>query len=143
VTDPPDRTRLFGGDPSNYHDARPEYPDRVYDLLTTRCGLGVGTSTLEIGPGTGLATHRLLGLGADPLVAVEPDARLAAFLSARLQAQYPALRVVVSPFEPADVPARASIWRHQPQRFTGSTSKRRWRRSRTHFGPAAGSHSGG
>src|SRR5215208_4481156 len=86
----PDRTRLFGADPANYHDARPEYPERVYDLLTTRCGLGPGTATLEIGPGTGLATHRLLALGADPLVAVEPDARLAQFLTDRLQGASPA-----------------------------------------------------
>ena len=101
----PDRTRLFGADPANYHDARPEYPERVYDLLTTRCGLGPGTATLEIGPGTGLATHRLLDLGADPLVAVEPDARLAQFLTDRLQAASPALRVLVAPFETVDLPA--------------------------------------
>jgi hypothetical protein len=46
----PDRRRLFGSDPTNYHEARPEYPERVYELLTSRCGLGPGTATLAIGP---------------------------------------------------------------------------------------------
>ena len=36
---------------------------------------------LEIGPGTGQATRRLLERGADPLVALEPDPALAAYLS--------------------------------------------------------------
>lgn len=38
---------------------------------------------LEVGPGTGQAIARLLELGADPLVAVEPDPGLAAFLRRR------------------------------------------------------------
>src|SRR6185503_14256710 len=81
----PDHRRLFGGDPGGYDRARPEYPARVYEILTSRCGLKPGTATLEIGPGTGLATRRLLALGADPLIAVEPDERLAAFLTERLR----------------------------------------------------------
>ena len=36
-------------------------------------------------PGQGTATHRLLELGANPLVAVEPDDRLAAFLRETIQ----------------------------------------------------------
>ncbi len=35
---------------------------------------------LEVGPGTGQATRRLLALGASPLVALEPDPALAAYL---------------------------------------------------------------
>ena len=41
--------------------------------LCGRCGLAHGA-------GTGTATRRLLDLGANPLVAIEPDARLATFL---------------------------------------------------------------
>src|ERR1043165_1521417 len=74
--------RAFGGDPAGYHAARPAYPNWVYETLTSRCGLRRGTAVFEIGAGTGIATHRLLALGADPLVAVEPDARLADFLRA-------------------------------------------------------------
>ena len=39
---------------------------------------------LEIGPGTGQASARLLELGAAPLVAIEPDPVLAGFLRGRL-----------------------------------------------------------
>jgi SAM-dependent methyltransferase len=72
--------RLFGADPAAYDAARPGHAERVYEVLVERCGLGPGTRVLEIGPGTGQATRRLLDLGANPLVAVEPDAALAAFL---------------------------------------------------------------
>jgi SAM-dependent methyltransferase len=72
--------RLFGSDPAGYDLARPGHAERVYEVLVERCGLGRGTSVLEIGPGTGQATRRLLELGADPLVVLEPDAALAAYL---------------------------------------------------------------
>ncbi|MGH3066812.1 MAG: class I SAM-dependent methyltransferase [Gaiellaceae bacterium] len=52
----------------------------MYELLVTRCGLRIGTHALEVGPGTGQATRRLLDLGASPLVALEPDPALAAYL---------------------------------------------------------------
>jgi SAM-dependent methyltransferase len=97
--------RAFGGDPAGYHAARPTYPEWVYETLTSRCGLQRGTAVFEIGAGTGIATHRLLSLGADPLVAVEPDARLADFL--RTNNPDPALRVMVSPFDEADLGERS------------------------------------
>ena len=74
--------RLFGSDPAAYERARPGHAERVYEVLVERCELGPGTCTLEIGPGTGQATRRLLALGAEPLVALEPDAALAAYLRA-------------------------------------------------------------
>lgn len=70
----------FGEDPAGYMDARPPYPEALYERLVERTGLGPGTAVLEIGPGPGLATSRLLDMGADPLLAIEPDARLAAYL---------------------------------------------------------------
>jgi SAM-dependent methyltransferase len=91
----------FGLDPANYDAARPPYPEAVYQILTERCGLAPGTPAFEVGPGAGTATRRLLELGADPLVAVEPDARLAEYL--RRSTPTPALRVVNSPFEDADL----------------------------------------
>ncbi len=93
--------RVFGADPANYQRARPAYPDWVYETLVDRCGLKPGAAVFEIGAGTGTATRRLLALGADPLVAIEPDARLAAFL--RDDVADAALRVVVSPFEDAEL----------------------------------------
>jgi len=97
--------RAFGHDPANYHAARPDYPDWVYNTLRTRCGLGPGAAVFEIGAGTGIATRRLLDAGARPLTAIEPDPRLADFLL-RCNAD-PALKVVVSSFEDAELEASA------------------------------------
>lgn len=91
--------QAFGRNPSGYHTARPAYPDWVFEVLCERCGLAPGAATFEIGPGTGTATRRLLELGANPLIAVEPDARLAAFLRETIADR--ALRVVLSTFEEA------------------------------------------
>jgi len=76
--------RLFGSDPAVYDSARPGHATRVYEVLVERCGLGPGASVLEIGPGTGQATRRLLDLGANPLVAIEPDPALATYLDESL-----------------------------------------------------------
>jgi SAM-dependent methyltransferase len=93
--------RVFGLDPGGYHTSRPAYPGWVYQTLCSRCGLGRGAATFEIGPGTGTATRRLLDLGANPLIAVEPDARLARFL--RRNNPDPALKVITSAFEDVDL----------------------------------------
>jgi SAM-dependent methyltransferase len=96
----PEGRSLFGRDPAGYDVARPDYPDRVFELLVERCGLGEGSAVLEVGPGTGKATRRLLELGARPLVAVEPDPALAAHLRVVFGV---ALDVVEAPFEDADL----------------------------------------
>jgi SAM-dependent methyltransferase len=98
-----DGRRVFGEDPEGYAAARPDYPDALYAGLVTRCGLGPGTATFEIGPGTGLATRRLLALGARPLVAIEPDPRLAQYLAQTLTDA--AIEIEQAPFEQADLPA--------------------------------------
>ena len=94
--------QAFGLDPAGYDAARPAYPDWVFDLLRDRCGLAANKATFEIGAGTGTATRRLLQLGANPLLAVEPDERLAAFLRETSPAK--ALSVIVAPFEEAELP---------------------------------------
>lgn len=122
-TPAPDHRRLFGGNPRGYDRARPDYPSRVDEILTARCGLRSGAATLEIGPGSGLATRRLLALGADPLVAVEPDERLATYLSRQLRAEGHAIDLRVAAFEEAAlgassfdlvVSATAFHWLDQP-----------------------------
>jgi SAM-dependent methyltransferase len=94
--------QAFGEDPANYDAARPPYPDWVFETLIERCGLGPGCAAFEVGAGTGKATRPLLEAGADPLFAIEPDARLAAFLRSNLAS--PALQVVNAPFESAELP---------------------------------------
>jgi SAM-dependent methyltransferase len=89
----------FGENPAGYHGSRPRYPEWVYATLVARCGLRPKTAAFEIGAGTGIATRRLLELGADPLVAIEPDRRLAGFL--RSENPDKALQVVAASFEEA------------------------------------------
>jgi SAM-dependent methyltransferase len=91
--------QAFGRSPAGYDAARPAYPDWVFNFLCERCGLVPNAVTFEIGAGTGTATRRLLELGANPLLAVEPDDRLAAFLRKTIPDK--ALTVVVAPFEEA------------------------------------------
>jgi len=97
--------QAFGDDPANYDASRPPYPEWVFDTLRERCGLRPGAAVFEAGAGTGKATRPLLAAGADPLVAIEPDARLAGFLRASTPSL--ALEVRVEPFEDAELPAAA------------------------------------
>lgn len=97
----------FGLDPAGYDRGRPDYPERVYDRLQERCGLGPGTSVFEIGPGSGIATRALLGRGVAALTAIEPDARLAAFLESATSERADRLTFVNATFAEADLPEAA------------------------------------
>lgn len=94
---------LFGRDSDGYRAARPDYPDRVYELLVDRCGLADGCHTIEVGAGSGLATRRMLELGARPLVVVEPDPGFARALDALARESGGAVVPVLAPFETADI----------------------------------------
>jgi SAM-dependent methyltransferase len=83
-----------------YHQGRPPYPQRVYDLLTDEYGLTAGCRVLEIGAGSGTATSELLARGAH-VTAVEPGASLAQLLRER-HADDP-LTVCNADFEHADI----------------------------------------
>ena len=96
-----DGRSAFGTVAATYDDARPGYPDALYKLLHDRCRMGPDTRVFEVGAGTGLATRPLLAMGAGSLVAVEPDARLAAGLRDRTASDR--LQIVVAPFEDADL----------------------------------------
>jgi SAM-dependent methyltransferase len=90
------RRGLFSSDVEAYDTGRPPYPERVYELLRQVCGLGAGTVVLEIGPGTGQATGRLLDCGAS-VIAVELGAEMAAALEAKYEGRE--LEVIVGAFE--------------------------------------------
>jgi len=92
---------VYGADAAGYAAGRPDYPAQVYQTLTDRCGLGPGTLVLEIGPGTGLVTGRLLDYGARA-VAVEPDPAMAAYLTARYGTR---ISIVTDAFEHASLAA--------------------------------------
>lgn len=98
---------LFGRHSACYEGARPDYPARVYELLVERCGLADGCRTIEVGAGSGLATTRLVELGARPLVPVEPDRRFADALESLGRISNGAAIPLFSPFESADVEAGA------------------------------------
>lgn len=98
--------RVFGRDPATYDRSRLEYPPRVFELLRARCGLGLSSSVLEIGPGTGKATRQLLASGARSVLAIEPNPRLAGFLRRQLRRHADRLEVRNVGFEEAELPAR-------------------------------------
>jgi SAM-dependent methyltransferase len=104
--------RLFGSDPATYDSARPGHAERVYEVLVERCGLRADSKVLEIGPGTGQATRRLLDLGADPLVAIEPDPALADYVRAafgnRVEIRIAALEAVQLEADGFDLATAAS-----------------------------------
>ncbi|HEY2357561.1 MAG TPA: methyltransferase domain-containing protein, partial [Phenylobacterium sp.] len=97
--------QAFGDDPANYDAARASYPDWVWSALRDECGVGEGSAAFEIGAGTGKATGPLLALGADPLIAIEPDLRLASYLRAALPTS--ALSVTTQPFEGVELTERS------------------------------------
>ncbi|MBA3028017.1 MAG: class I SAM-dependent methyltransferase, partial [Desulfobacteraceae bacterium] len=95
---------LFGADPNNYNEIRPPYPEQIYEFLLTTGALHADTATLEIGAGNGLATRRLLDLGAHPLTIIEPDpgfGQLLASLSAGSKAE---ICCMEGSFEEAELP---------------------------------------
>jgi SAM-dependent methyltransferase len=97
---------LFGADPALYRAARPEYPERVYEILADRCGLAEGTRVFEVGPGPGQVTLRLLRAGAR-VTAIEPDAALAAHLLAATEQAGFEVDVHAASFEEARLPAES------------------------------------
>ncbi len=91
---------LFGTDVNAYDDGRPGYPDEVYSLLTDVCDLRPGTRVVEVGPGTGQATERLLACGAS-VIAIELSEPLARRLSEKYSAN--GISVVNESFENAQL----------------------------------------
>lgn len=90
---------VFGKDAALYDRARSAYPDELFAAIAAR--VPAGPRVLEIGPGTGLATRGLIGLGPSRLVLVEPDAGMARFLADRFPP--PQAEVVCAPFLEAPV----------------------------------------
>jgi SAM-dependent methyltransferase len=108
LTNPETGLGIFGGNPVAYHRGRPGYPARIYTILQKRSGVGPATTAFEIGPGTGQATRALLDLELSSVVAIEPDERLATFLSDNVgRTSGGRLEVRTSSFLDADLPEAA------------------------------------
>jgi SAM-dependent methyltransferase len=90
--------QLFGLDPAGYDAGRPDYPEWVYDRLSVPGRLREGSRVVEVGPGTGIVTRRLLSAGAR-VVAIEPDPALARHLADAFAGRH--LEIVNAPFEEA------------------------------------------
>jgi SAM-dependent methyltransferase len=103
VDRPRELARTFDRIPDDY-EARPGYPQRLFDLLVQRGALREGVAVLEIGAGSGQATLPLLDLGAE-VTAVEPGAALARRLIERTAPRD--IEVIVSTFEEAPLPEAA------------------------------------
>ncbi|MDH6704764.1 SAM-dependent methyltransferase [Kitasatospora sp. MAA19] len=68
----------FGGVAPEYDRGRPGYPDELFDALERLSGRGLkNVRVLDVGAGTGIASRLLAARGAD-VVAVEPNAGMAA-----------------------------------------------------------------
>jgi SAM-dependent methyltransferase len=67
------RANSFGGAATSYDAHRPRYPDELIDDLLA----GGARRVLDVGAGTGIASHQLAERGA-AVLAVEPDPRMAA-----------------------------------------------------------------
>jgi len=96
----------FDNVPEIYDRVRPAYPPELFGALFSYLGRGDGLRAVEIGPGTGKATRPLLERGI-AVTAVEPGAKLAAFLSEQLGSEFPRLDVVVAKFDEAELEAGA------------------------------------
>lgn len=89
----------FGHNPIGYDAVRPPYPEAVFSLLREQGALFPGATTLEIGAGNGLATRRLLALGATPMTVLEPDSRFAPLLQALPKPAQGDYHIIHSAFE--------------------------------------------
>lgn len=72
-----DNTQKFSGKADVYQQARPSYAQAMLDFIAQKWQIGEESQVADIGSGTGILTHQLLGLGAK-VFAVEPNADMRA-----------------------------------------------------------------
>ncbi|MEZ4503818.1 MAG: class I SAM-dependent methyltransferase [Dehalococcoidia bacterium] len=86
-----------------YHDARPDYPEAIFDDIVAFAGLEAGSHVLEVGAGTGKATLPLARRGLR-ITTLEPGPALASVLRRNLVG-FAGVEVVESTLEAADLAA--------------------------------------
>jgi SAM-dependent methyltransferase len=95
-----DRGRVFNEVPELYDRVRPTYPDELFADLVAITGMDQDSVVLEVGCGTGQATHSLAALGCS-VTAVEPGTGMADLARRRL-ATSPNVEIETSSFEDWD-----------------------------------------
>ena len=116
MTDQRGLGRTFDSAADLYQQARPEYPQQLYEAMIAAAGLGADDRLLGIGCASGKATLPLARRGFH-ITCVEPGPALAAAARRNL-ASFPGVRVVQSTFEdidpskhePFDLVFAASVW---------------------------------
>jgi SAM-dependent methyltransferase len=101
---------VFGEVAQLYEEARPSYPDEVFDTIIEYGALQSGDRVLEIGAGTGKATDKWLARGFDVL-ALEPSPGMADVLRPK------GVKVEVTTFE---------AWNGETQPFRLVTAAQAW-----------------
>jgi len=81
-------------DALDYDELRSEYAPEAVSWVAERCGIGLGSSVVDLAAGTGRLSGRFLQLGVD-VIAVEPAANMRAVLKER----FPTVRVIVATAE--------------------------------------------
>jgi SAM-dependent methyltransferase len=81
-------------DALDYDELRPEYAPEAVAWVAERCGLGAGSSVVDLAAGTGRLSGRFVELGID-VIAVEPAANMRAVLEER----FPTVRAIVASAE--------------------------------------------
>jgi SAM-dependent methyltransferase len=97
--------RLFDGAWREYRDARPGYPEPLFDAVVAELGLSEESTVLEVGAGTGDFTAGLLRRGI-AVTALDPGAELLRVLAGRVPPGA-RCRPVVAAFEDHPLPAGA------------------------------------
>jgi hypothetical protein len=87
-----------------YQQARPEYPEQLYEAMIAAAGLGADDRLLEIGYASGKATLPL-ARGGLRITCVEPGPALAA-VGRRNLASFPEVEIVQSTFEDIEPSSR-------------------------------------
>ena len=92
----------FSSEATTYARGRPEYPGELVAWLRDKLALGVGSTAVDLGAGTGKFTRLLLDTGAQ-VIAVEPVEAMRLQLAARM----PGVRVLAGSAQAIPLPSGA------------------------------------
>lgn len=98
-------TTIFSEKAAIYASVRPNYAPEFLEFLSQTMGIGPKSKIADIGSGTGIFTHQLLGLGCE-VFAVEPNDEMRSFAEQQLR-QYPLFHSVNATAETTTLPDKS------------------------------------